>query len=50
MDKGLKILYDTYWNSKGWKDGTVSYEEFIEAKKEGYMFEYPQSISHRETL
>lgn len=50
MDKGLKILYDTYWNSKGWKDGTVSYEEFTEAKKEGYMFEYPQSISHRETL
>lgn len=50
MDKGLKILYDTYWNSKGWKGGTVSYEEFAEAKKEGYMFEYPQSISHRETL
>lgn len=50
MDRGLKILYDTYWNSKGWKDGTVSHEEFIEAKKEGYMFEYPQSISHKETL
>lgn len=50
MDRGLRILYDTYWNSKGWKDGTISHEEFIEAKKQGYMFEYPQCISHEETL
>lgn len=50
MDKGLKILYDTYWNSIGWKDGHISNEDFITAKEEGYMFEYPQSISHTETL
>lgn len=50
MDKGLKILYATYWSSKGWKDGTISKEDFKIAKNEGYMFEYPNYETHNEAL
>ena len=46
MKNGLKILLNTYWNSKGWKDGTISKEDFEVAKKEGFMFDYPKYISH----
>lgn len=49
MKNGLDILLDTYW-SKGWKDGYISKEDFETAKKQGYMFDYPKSISHEETL
>lgn len=46
MDKGLKILLDTYWTSKGWKSAEISTEDFSVAKEEGYMFDYPTPISH----
>ena len=32
MKKGLEILLNTYWNSSGWKDGTISKEDFEMAK------------------
>ncbi len=51
INKELKILYQLYWNSIGWNDkGTISQEDFLQAKKAGYMFDYPKSISHAETL
>lgn len=50
MKKGLEILLNTYWNSSGWKDGTISKEDFEVAKKEGFMFDYPKYISHDKSL
>lgn len=50
MDRGLKILLDTYWCSKGWKKPLISDEDFEIAKNEGYMFDYPAPVSHEETL
>lgn len=50
MKKGLEILLNTYWDSRGWKDGTISKEDFEMAKKEGFMFDYPKYISHNEAL
>ena len=50
MDKNLKILFSRFWNSIGWTDGVVSDEDFIKAKEAGYMFDYPEIISHAETL
>lgn len=40
MDKGLKILFDRYWTSAGWKDDyDTSEEDFAIVKSEGYMFD-----------
>lgn len=50
MEDGLKILLNTYWSSNGWKDGTISDNDFQQAKREGYMFDYPKRISHEQTL
>lgn len=50
MDKGLKILLNTYWCSRGWKNGQISANDFAVAKEEGYMFEYPAVIEHDEHL
>ena len=50
MDKGLKILLKAYWSSNGWKDGTISKEDFEIAKQEGYMFDYPSYETHDEAL
>lgn len=50
MDKGLNILLKAYWSSNGWKDGTISKENFEIAKQEGYMFEYPDYETHDEAL
>ena len=50
MKKGLEILLNTYWDSGGWKDGTISKEDFEVAKKDGFMFDYPKYISHDEAL
>ena len=46
MDNGLKILLKAYWSSEGWKNGSVSVDDFLRVKKEGYMFDYPKYISH----
>lgn len=50
IDKGLDILFETYWSRNGWKDGTISKEDFDYAKNEGYMFDYPIYESHSNTL
>lgn len=51
MKKGLEILLDTYWDSKGWKkDVIISKEDYEVAKKEGFMFDYPRYVSHDEVL
>ena len=50
MKNGLDILLTTYWSSKGWKDGTISKEDFEYAKKEGFMFDYPSYETHEQTL
>lgn len=50
MKDGLKILLNTYWGKEGWKDVSISEKNFEIAKIEGYMFEYPKQISHKETL
>ena len=50
MNKGLKILLNTYWSSQGWKDGSISDEDFDIAKNEGYMFNYPDYAPHDEVL
>ena len=50
MNNGLKILLKAYWSSEGWKNGSVSVDDFLIAKKEGYMFDYPKYISHDEAV
>ena len=50
MNKGLNILLKTYWSSNGWKDGTVSEEDFEIAKNKGIMFDYPDYTTHDETI
>jgi len=50
LEQGLNILFKTYWSSKGWKDGTISKEDFEIAKNEGYMFDYPKYETHEEAL
>lgn len=50
MNKGLNILLKTYWSSNGWKDGTISEEEFEIAKNEGVMFDYPDYATHDEAI
>ena len=50
MNNGLKILLKAYWSSEGWENGSVSVDDFLIAKKEGYMFDYPKYISHDEAV
>ena len=47
MDKGLKILLNAY---KGIGNPSWTEEEFELAKREGYMFDYPEYMSHEDTL
>ncbi len=50
MDKGLKLLFATYWNSGMWGYQEPTPEDFEEAKCEGYMFDPPPVRTHNETL
>ena len=50
MDKGLKILLDTYWNAGGWGNREPTAEDFERAKAEGYMFDPVGTLTHDETL
>ena len=50
MDRGLKILLNAYWDSKGWKGGSITAEDFAIAKNEGYMYDYPNYEPHDDTL
>ena len=44
--KAIKILFDTYWSSTGWKrEYTISPEDFAYAQNAGVMFQ-PVTISH----
>jgi hypothetical protein len=48
--KAKKILFDTYWSSKGWKDNpTTANEDFEYAKSKGLMFDN-LSISHDDCI
>ncbi|MCM1026745.1 MAG: hypothetical protein NC432_09930 [Roseburia sp.] len=53
MDKkAKKILFDTYWSGKGWRERAERYtspEDFEYAKEKGVMFE-PITISHDECV
>ena len=53
MDKkAKKILFQTYWSSKGWKmdeERQTSPEDFAYAKEKGVMFD-PITISHDECV
>lgn len=53
MDKrAKKILFNTYWSSKGWKTEKERYtspEDFTYAKEKGLMFE-PITITHDECV
>lgn len=50
MDKGLKILKKIYDSTYNWQDYHCTDEEFEIAKQEGYMFDYPEYMSHEDTL
>jgi hypothetical protein len=48
--KALKILFDTYWSSAGWKkENITSPEDFTYAQNAGVMFQ-PVSLSHDEVV
>lgn len=49
MDKGLEILKKNFWN-KGWTADNCTREEFETAKREGYMFDYPEHVSHDDVM
>ena len=50
MDRGRKILFRRYWGPGGWKPTPITEEEFQTAKQEGYLFDFPDVKTHRETL
>ncbi len=50
MDKGLKLLYATYWNGNLWGHEAPTPDDFAQAKAEGYMFGPAPIRSHDETL
>ncbi|MBO4863745.1 MAG: hypothetical protein J5517_05240 [Eubacterium sp.] len=53
MRDGKKILFDQFWGGGGWKNYyhlNISEEEFNLAKEKGYMFDYPDAITHQEYL
>ena len=53
MKDGKKILFDQFWGAGRWKDSTklnISEEDYEIAKQQGYMFDYPEVISHEEYL
>lgn len=53
MKNGRDILFSAFWSPKGWKSDRergVSDEDFAIAKEQGYMFDYPEVISHGEYM
>ena len=53
MKDAKKILFDQFWDTNGWKNLyklNVTEEEFSYAKEKGFMFDYPDVISHQEYL
>jgi hypothetical protein len=48
--RALKILFDTYWSSAGWKKNRNTLpDDFAYAKASGYMFD-PVNLSHDEII
>jgi hypothetical protein len=48
--RAVKILFDTYWTSTGWRDGrSTPADDFEYAKRAGVMFD-AVSLSHDETV
>jgi hypothetical protein len=47
--KAVKILFDKYWSSSGWRDKEIFPEDFEYAKSKGVMFD-PISLSHDEIV
>lgn len=50
MDKGLKLLLATYWNSGMWGHKAPTAEDYEQAKAEGYMFDPTPVRTHDTTL
>ncbi len=50
MDKGLKVLFATYWSGGIWGENFPSREDYEQAKAEGYMFDHRPERTHDETL
>lgn len=50
MDKGLKLLFATYWSNGMWGHNPPTLEDYEQAKAEGYMFDPAPGRSHDETL
>lgn len=50
MDKGLKLLFATYWDGGMWGYRAATAEDYEQAKREGYMFDPAPMRSHDETL
>lgn len=50
MDKGLELLFATYWNGGRWAHKAPTAEDFAQAKAEGYMFDSAPVLTHDETL
>jgi hypothetical protein len=49
-EKALRILFNTYWSSKGWKDKyETPPEDLAYAKTAGYMFD-PVELAHDEII
>jgi hypothetical protein len=50
--RALKVLFDTYWTSTGWRDGQSQFtpaDDFEYAKKAGVMFD-PIRVSHDDIM
>lgn len=50
MDKGLKLLFATFWNGGMWGHKAPTAEDYALAKAEGYMFDPVPVLTHDETL
>lgn len=50
MDKGLKLLMETYWNGGMWNRKAPTADDYAQAMEEGYMFDPTPIRSHDETL
>ena len=49
MEEGLKSLFALY-KGTNWSEINISQEELTAAKRQGYLFDYPEFESHSETL
>ncbi len=50
MKSGQQILFSLYWSKGQWNRGTLSAGDLEYAKSAGYLFDFPNDRTHRETL